>query len=40
MSPRPAVVIAIVSVLVLIAPVSGDIFLPSMPSMAPNLAPP
>ena len=34
MPTRPAVLIAIVSVLVLIAPFSGDIFLPSMPSMA------
>ncbi len=38
MPPRPAVLIAIVSLLVLIAPFSGDIFLPSMPSMARDLA--
>ncbi len=38
MTPRPAVLIAIVSVLVLIAPFSNDIFLPSMPSMARELA--
>jgi DHA1 family bicyclomycin/chloramphenicol resistance-like MFS transporter len=38
MTPRPAVLIAIVSVLVLIAPFSNDIFLPSMPSMARDLA--
>ncbi len=38
MPPRPAVLIAIVSVLVLIAPFSGGIFLPSMPSMARDLA--
>ena len=38
MAPRPAVLIAIVSVLVLIAPFSNDIFLPSMPSMARDLA--
>ncbi len=37
-TPRPAVLIAIVSVLVLIAPFSNDIFLPSMPSMARDLA--
>lgn len=38
MPTRPAVLITIVSVLVLIAPFSGDIFLPSMPSMARDLA--
>ncbi len=38
MTPRPAVLIAIVSVLVLIAPFSNDIFLPSMLSMARDLA--
>ena len=38
MPTRPAVLIAIVSILVLIAPFSGDIFLPSMPSMARDLA--
>ncbi len=38
MPPRPAILIAIVSVLVLIAPFSGDIFLPSMASMARDLA--
>ena len=38
MPTRPAVLIAIVSVLVLIAPFSGDIFLPAMPSMAHDLA--
>jgi DHA1 family bicyclomycin/chloramphenicol resistance-like MFS transporter len=37
MTPRPAVLIAIVSLLVLIAPFSGGIFLPSMPSMARDL---
>ncbi len=37
MRTRPAVLIATVSVLVMIAPFSGDIFLPSMPSMARDL---
>lgn len=38
MTPRPAVLIAIVSLLVLIAPFSSGIFLPSMLSMARDLA--